>query len=66
MASAAYDTYPLHHGASARRSVLLEKLGGDAKKREAIDRFYEKQMNDPRLMHFFDGHSVEVIKWHQL
>jgi hemoglobin len=44
---------------------MLEKLGGEEKKREAIDRFYKKQMEDERLMHFFDQVDVEIIKWHQ-
>lgn len=44
---------------------MLEKLGGDVRRREAIDKFYKKQMDDPRIMHFFDGTDVEIIKWHQ-
>ena len=59
------DTYALHCGANERRQIMLKKLGGDEKRREAIDRFYEKQMNDPRLVHFFDGSDLEIIKWHQ-
>ena len=59
------STYALHHSALERRRVMLEKLGGDAKRREAIDRFYKKQMEDERLMHFFEGTDVEIIKWHQ-
>mmetsp|Transcript_29816 Transcript_29816/g.49206 ORF Transcript_29816/g.49206 Transcript_29816/m.49206 type:complete len:176 (+) Transcript_29816:112-639(+) len=59
------STYALHHSASERRRVMLAKLGGDAKLREAIDRFYKKQMGDDRLMHFFRGVDVEIIKWHQ-
>ena len=59
------STYALHHSALERRRVMLQKLGGDDKRREAIDRFYKKQMEDERLMHFFDGTDVEIIKWHQ-
>ena len=59
------STYALHHSALERRRVMLDKLGGDEKRREAIDRFYKKQMEDERLLHFFDGTDVEIIKWHQ-
>ena len=59
------STYALHHSALERRRVMLEKLGGEERRREAIDRFYKKQMEDERLMHFFDGTDVEIIKWHQ-
>ncbi len=59
------STYALHHSALERRRVMLQKLGGDEKRREAIDRFYKKQMEDERLTHFFDGTDVEIIKWHQ-
>jgi len=44
---------------------MLEKLGGDGRRREAIEKFYQKQMEDERIMHFFDGSDVEIIKWHQ-
>jgi hemoglobin len=59
------STYALHHSALERRRVMLQKLGGEEKRREAIDRFYKKQMQDDRIMHFFDGTDVEIIKWHQ-
>lgn len=59
------STYALHHSAMERRRVMLHKLGGEEKRREAIDRFYIKQMNDERIMHFFEGSDVEIIKWHQ-
>jgi hemoglobin len=59
------STYALHHSALERRRVMLEKLGGDEKRREAIEIFYKKQMDDERLMHFFEGTDVEIIKWHQ-
>ena len=59
------STYALHHSALERRRVMLQKLGGDDKRREAIDIFYKKQMEDERLIHFFDGTDVEIIKWHQ-
>ena len=59
------STYALHHTALERRRIMLEKLGGDTRRREAIDKFYQKQMKDPRILHFFDGTDVEIIKWHQ-
>jgi hemoglobin len=59
------STYALHHSALERRRVMLQKLGGDDKRREAIEIFYKKQMDDERLMHFFEGSDVEIIKWHQ-
>lgn len=64
--ASSHDTYPLHCSANERRRLMLAKLGGEAKRREAIDRFYQKQMDDPRLVRFFDGSDVEIIKWHQL
>ncbi|CAB9530862.1 Group 1 truncated hemoglobin [Seminavis robusta] len=59
------STYALHHSALERRRVMLQKLGGDAKRREAIDIFYKKQMEDERLLNFFEGTDIEIIKWHQ-
>jgi len=59
------STYALHHSALERRRVMLDKLGGEEKRREAIDRFYKKQMEDERLMGFFEGTDIEIIKWHQ-
>lgn len=59
------DASVLHYGANERRAVMLEKLGGQKVLREAIDRFYAKQIADERLMYFFRGVNVEIIKWHQ-
>lgn len=59
------STEILNYGANERRAVLLEKLGGPKVLRVAVNKFYDKQMNDERLRHFFDGVDVEVIKWHQ-
>lgn len=59
------STYALHHSSLERRRVMLDKLGGETKRREAIDRFYSKQMEDERLQQFFHGVDVEIIKWHQ-
>lgn len=58
------DASVLHYGANERRAIMLEKLGGNKVLREAIDRFYEKQLADERLMYFFRGVNVEIIKWH--
>jgi len=59
------DASVLHYGANERRAIMLEKLGGQKVLREAIDRFYAKQIADDRLMYFFRGVNVEIIKWHQ-
>jgi hemoglobin len=59
------STAILHYGANERRAIMLEKLGGRRVLRVAIDKFYEKQINDERLMCFFYGVDVEIIKWHQ-
>lgn len=62
------DASVLHYGANERRAIMLEKLqkkGGENVLREAIDRFYAKQLADDRLMYFFRGVNVEIIKWHQ-
>lgn len=58
------DASMLHYGANERRAIMLEKLGGQKVLREAIDIFYAKQLADDRLMYFFRGVNVEVIKWH--
>ena len=44
---------------------MLEKLGGREVLQKAIDIFYQKQLEDDRLMAFFHGVDVEIIKWHQ-
>ena len=59
------DASVLHYGANERRAVMLEKLGGQRALRRAIDIFYAKQIADDRLMYFFRGVNVEIIKWHQ-
>jgi hemoglobin len=59
------DASMLHYGANERRAILLGKLGGQKVLRQAIDKFYNKQLEDERLMFFFRGVNVEIIKWHQ-
>jgi hemoglobin len=44
---------------------MLEKLGGRKVLKEAIDTFYDKQMNDVRLKKFFEHSDIEILKWHQ-
>ena len=41
---------------------LYNELGGEEALTAALDRFYEKVMEDPKVSVFFDGMSVEQIK----
>ena len=59
------STAVLQYGANERRAVMLEKLGGRSVLQKAIDVFYTKQMKDMRLLKFFEGVDMEILKWHQ-
>lgn len=44
---------------------MLEKLGGQEILAEATNKFYEKQVHDERLLKFFHGTDLAILKWHQ-
>jgi hemoglobin len=44
---------------------MLAKLGGQEVLQKATDQFYDKQLNDDRLMKFFRGTDMAILKWHQ-
>jgi hemoglobin len=59
------STEILNYGAHERKAILLDKLGGRDALNEALDEFYDRQLNDPRLVTFFRGTDMEILKWHQ-
>ena len=44
---------------------MLRKLGGKKTLQEATDIFYDRQIEDPRLLKFFKGTDMAILKWHQ-
>lgn len=44
---------------------MLAKLGGKEVLQKATDQFYDKQLHDERLMKFFRGTDMAILKWHQ-
>ena len=59
------STALLHSGANERKHVMLEKLGGKEVLQEATDKFYDRQIHDERLLKFFKGTDLTILKWHQ-
>jgi hypothetical protein len=56
----------LQCGLNERRAVMLEKLGGKEVLHQAIDKFYNRQMNDPKLAYFFRNTNIQILKWHEM
>lgn len=46
-------------------STLFEKLGGSEAVNLAVDKFYERVLNDGRVKHFFEGVDMTRQKEHQ-
>ena len=44
---------------------MLAKLGGQEVLQKATDQFYDRQLQDSRLMKFFRGTDMAILKWHQ-
>jgi hemoglobin len=59
------STALLHYGANERKHIMLEKLGGQKVLAEATDKFYDRQVKDERLLKFFRGTDLAILKWHQ-
>lgn len=59
------STAILHSGNQAHKAQLLSKIGGSAVLHQAVDLFYAKLLNDPRLAAFFAHANISVLKWHQ-
>lgn len=59
------STALLHYGANERKHHMLRKLGGKKTLQEATDIFYDRQIEDPRLLKFFKGTDMAILKWHQ-
>jgi truncated hemoglobin YjbI len=59
------STALLHYGANERKHHMLEKLGGQTVLAEATDRFYDRQVHDEKLLKFFHGTDLSILKWHQ-
>jgi hemoglobin len=45
--------------------TLFEKLGGGEALSLAVDKFYQRVLNDERIKHFFDGVDLVKQKAHQ-
>jgi len=50
---------------STKKAVLLERIGGTAALRAAVDEFYARLIEDNELQPFFEGVNVKLLKWHQ-
>jgi hemoglobin len=59
------STALLHYGSHERKAQMLAKLGGREVLQKATDAFYDKQLHDDRLMKFFRGTDMAILKWHQ-
>jgi truncated hemoglobin YjbI len=59
------STAILHSGNQIHKDQLLAKIGGSAVLHQAVDRFYAKLVQDPRLHEFFAHANLAVLKWHQ-
>jgi hemoglobin len=59
------STALLHYGANERKHIMLKKLGGQKSLAEATDKFYDRQVRDERLLKFFRGADLAILKWHQ-
>ena len=59
------STALLHYGANERKHQMLQKLGGQNVLAEATDKFYNRQVHDERLLRFFHGTDLTILKWHQ-
>ncbi|HEY9617396.1 MAG TPA: group 1 truncated hemoglobin [Microcoleaceae cyanobacterium] len=46
-------------------STLYEKLGGKSAVEAAVDRFYERVLNDDRIKHFFEHVDMDKQREHQ-
>lgn len=46
-------------------TTLFEKLGGKAAVDLAVDRFYERVLNDERIKHFFENVDMNRQRGHQ-
>ncbi len=46
-------------------TTLFEKLGGKSAVDLAVDRFYERVLNDERIKHFFESVDMNKQKSHQ-
>jgi hypothetical protein len=46
-------------------TTIYQRIGGEAAISAAVDRFYERVLDDPTLSHFFSGVSMARLKAHQ-
>jgi hemoglobin len=46
-------------------TTIYQRIGGEAAISAAVDRFYERVLNDPTLSHFFTAVSMPRLKAHQ-
>lgn len=51
-------------GPGAKDHFLLERIGGSASLKLAVDEFYALLMKDEMLCPFFEGVNIHKIKWH--
>jgi hemoglobin len=44
---------------------IYDVLGRERGVTEAVNRFYERVLDDPQLVHYFDGVDMNRLRWHQ-
>lgn len=49
---------------SAKKAVLLERIGGTDALRAAVDEFYLRLTSDEELKPFFEGVNLKLLKWY--
>lgn len=55
----------LNSETNAHKQTLLHKLGGREMLRLAVDRFYDRLVQDKQLQPFFGSTNMQLLKWHQ-
>lgn len=54
----------LPNGGGSQEQFLLERIGGSASLKLAVDEFYTLLMKDEMLSPFFRAVNIHKIKWH--
>lgn len=57
---------PVLHANQDKEPTLMDKLGGVAALKTAVEEFYKRILSDPELAIFFENTSMTALKMHQL